>query len=106
VDKNGKHPDDPGFDPENIVQYGCTVSTYWTYFYPFVLSNGGSVASEDGKTPMVDKPEFYEAVQRVADLMNKYHVAPNPAQRKSMPGTVTALDRSGSYGCSWSMVNP
>ncbi len=91
VDKNGKHPDDPGFDPENIKQYGCTVSTYWTYFYPFVLSNGGSIASEDGKTPMVDKPEFYEAVQRVADLMNKYHVAPNPAQRKSMPGTVTAL---------------
>lgn len=108
VDKNGKHPDDPGFDSQNVKQYGCTVSTYWTYFYPFVLSNGGGIASEDGKTPTVDKPEFYEAIQKISDLMNKHHVAPNPAQRKSMPGTGTALQTGQvamAVGGQWSILD-
>lgn len=91
VDNNGKHADEEGFDPNNVKQYGVSISTYWTYFYPFILSNGGSIANEEGTEPMVDKPEFVEAIQMISDLMNKYHVAPNPAQRKSMPGADVAL---------------
>lgn len=108
VDNNGKHPDDPGFDPEDIKQYGVAAGTHWIYYSPFIWSNGADYASEDGKTQTVDSPEFIEAVQKVADLMNVHHVAPNPAQKKSMPGVDIALQTGQiamAVGGQWSLLD-
>ncbi|KQL52863.1 hypothetical protein AN964_04580 [Heyndrickxia shackletonii] len=89
VDRNGKHPDDPGFDPKNIKTYG--VSNF-TYFYEnFLFSNDGGIISEDGKTILLNKPETIEALQRMQDLMYVYHVMPTPASLSTLPNTDTAL---------------
>lgn len=85
VDKNGKHPDDPGFDPSNIVTYGVNIPTYDYGWIPMANSNGGGLTSPDGKQLWLNKPETVKAIQDIADLMNKYHVMPNPAQQKALP---------------------
>ena len=63
TDKNGKHPNEDGFDPNNIAVYAI----YWTwprYTIPTTLWQfGGSVISEDGKTATLDSPESIAAIQ-------------------------------------------
>ncbi|MNO35128.1 putative ABC transporter substrate-binding protein YesO [compost metagenome] len=91
LDRNGKHPDDPGFDPKNIKQYGVKFSLSWLSYMPLVLSNGGDYLTADGKEFGLSKPEATEAIQKIADLINVYHVAPSPVQASSIPAPATAL---------------
>lgn len=89
LDKNGKHPNEAGFDPDNIVQYGIEVNHAADFFWtPFAISNGGGEVSQDGKELLLDKPETIEAVQKVADLALKEHVSPTPTQAQGLPGDV------------------
>lgn len=91
LDRNGKHPDDPGFDPKNIKQYGVKLSLGWSSYMPMVLSNGGDYLTADGKEFGLSKPEATEALQRIADLINVHHVSPSPVQASSIPAPATAL---------------
>lgn len=76
LDKNGKHPDESGFDPDNIVQYGCMVENLtWQLEWP-CLSNGGGFSAPDGSKTIIGDPASIEAIQKVADLYLKDHVAP------------------------------
>jgi multiple sugar transport system substrate-binding protein len=84
-DRSGKHPDDPGFDPNNIDTYGVTLPSWWAGWYPFVVSNGGEFASADGKHLLLNSPEAVEALQRFKDLIYKDHVMPNPTQTSTLP---------------------
>jgi len=81
-DKNGKHPNEAGFDPNNVDVY----ATYWTwprFTVPATLWQfGASVVSPDGKKATLDSPQATAAIQYIKDLMCKYHVM-NPYQ----PGT-------------------
>ncbi|QUL52185.1 sugar ABC transporter substrate-binding protein [Paenibacillus tritici] len=90
LDRNGKHPDDPGFDPKNIKQYGVKYSLSWLSYMPLVLSNGGDYLI-GGKEFGLSKPEATEAIQKIADLINVHHVAPSPVQASSIPAPATAL---------------
>ncbi|WP_251037430.1 extracellular solute-binding protein [Paenibacillus albidus] len=91
LDRSGKHPDDPGFDPKNIKQYGVKFSLSWSSYMPLVMSNGGDYLTEDGKEFGLAKPEATEALQRIADLINVHHVSPSPVQASSIPAPATAL---------------
>ncbi len=76
LDKNGKHPDEAGFDPDSIVQYGCMVENLtWQLEWP-CLSNGGGFCSADGSKVTIGDPASIEAIQKVADLYLVDHVAP------------------------------
>ena len=47
IDQNGKHPDESGFDPKQIKQFGISSSiTYGAAWYGFLRSNGGDFADE------------------------------------------------------------
>lgn len=91
LDRNGNNALSPDFDPENIRQYGIQIGLGWNGWYPFVLSNGGSYLSEDGKTFTLNAPEATEALQKVADLINVYHVHPSPTQAATLPSNSVAL---------------
>ncbi len=56
-----------------VDQWGASIALWQLFIY----ENGGSIVSEDGNTCTLDKPEAYEGLQRMADLVNKYHVAPS-----------------------------
>lgn len=85
VDRNGKHPGEAGFNPNNIQTYGIAFGTSTGVVLPFVWSNGGEWFNEDGTQTTINSPESVEAMQKLADLMHKYHVAPTPTQRQSFP---------------------
>lgn len=108
LDANGNNALAQNFDPNSIVQYGVQVGTKWTYYMPMVFSNGGDYVSEDGMMFTLDQPEAVEAIQRMADLINVYHVAPSPAQVTSMPSAVVGL-QSGQvamiYDGQWNLLD-
>lgn len=79
LDANGKHPNEDGFDPENIVQYGTTVSWMKPTFLSTLWQFGGDLISEDGTTATINSPEGVAALQFWYDLIYTYHVAPAPA---------------------------
>jgi len=83
IDKNGKNASQAGFDPKNIVQYGVDFNRLW-WMWPIVMySNGGGLMTPDGKQLLINKPESIEAMQALADLYVKYHVAPSVGDKSS-----------------------
>lgn len=88
-DANGKTPNDAGFDPKNITNYGAFFNTVDWMWPALAISNGGGIVSQDGKQFLFNKPETIEAAQAIADLNLKDHVAPTPATYSA-----TALDVS------------
>jgi multiple sugar transport system substrate-binding protein len=77
VDVNGRHPDDAGFDPDNIERWAVDFWIWWVFIYPMVVSNGGTVLNPDDPTQLaLDSPEALEALQLMADLVHVHHVAP------------------------------
>ncbi|KIL38178.1 ABC transporter substrate-binding protein [Gordoniibacillus kamchatkensis] len=91
IDTKGRNASDAGFDPKNIKQYGVNFPTWWGSYSNFIFSNGGDFVSEDGKTFALNQPAAVEALQKIADLINVYHVAPSPVQAKNIPATNVAL---------------
>jgi ABC-type glycerol-3-phosphate transport system substrate-binding protein len=82
TDVNGKHPNEEGFDPDNVAVW----ATYWTwprYTVPTTLWQfGGAVVGDDLKTATLDSEQSIAAIQYIQDLMCEHHVM-NPYQ----PGT-------------------
>ena len=76
LDKNGKTPNDAGFDAGSIKQYGCMVENLTWQLETWCLSNGGGFFSKDGQNVTVGDPASTDAIQKVADLYLKDHVAP------------------------------
>lgn len=91
VDKNGKHPNEPGFDPTKIERFGVTFGNWYMVWFPFIWSNGGDLCDESGKIAKINKPEAVDALQNLCDLIYKYHVAPTPAQSSALPSYSIAL---------------
>lgn len=91
IDYNGKNALDPEFDPNNIRQFGVQFGTAYAGYLWAVLSNGGAYASEDGKQLLLNSPEAVEALQKMSDLINVYHVSPSPIQAKAMPSMTISL---------------
>lgn len=102
-DANGLTPNDAGFDPNNIVQYGCMIENLTWQLEVWALSNGGGFYSEDGSEVIIDDPATIEAIQKVADLHLVHHVAPLSAgltddgvQRSLIAGTC-AMTTNGAW---------
>lgn len=110
VDANGLHPDDSGFDPDNIQQWGVDWPLWWVPIASAVHSNGGAFI-QDGKVAL-DSPEAMEAMQRLSDLIYVHHVAPRTASMADLGMTNTqmidngrlAMAVDGSWALSW--MNP
>lgn len=84
-DKNGKTPNDAGFDAKNITTYGAQFNTLAWMWPVMAISNGGGVCSKDGSELLLGKPETIEAAQKIADLSLKDHVAPTPTTSATFP---------------------
>jgi len=79
VDANGNHPDDEGFDPNNIVQYAINMhSNHHAFFQWWALYRqlGGELISEDGTECAMDIDKAAQAWQFLQDLVYTHHIAP------------------------------
>jgi multiple sugar transport system substrate-binding protein len=112
VDGNGRHPDDAGFDSDNIERWGVDWWLFWVIQYAMVGANGGTILNEDGLLAL-DSPEALEAYQRTIDLTYLHHVAPRRAAVQQSLGMTNeqmlnngrvAMIVSGSWQLNW--TNP
>jgi ABC-type glycerol-3-phosphate transport system substrate-binding protein len=78
IDKNGKHPDQAGFDDKNVVQWGTFASWPKPNFLSTLWQYGGNWTDGKGKATL-DTPEAHKALQFWVDLIYKYRVSPKPA---------------------------
>lgn len=109
LDGNGRHPNDAGFDPENIVQWGVDWPMWWLPIYAGVNANGGDFVNEDQSSIVLDSPEALEAMQRLADLKHVHHVAPIGTAMEALGMSNTqlldtgrlAMAVDGSWALSW-----
>lgn len=112
-DANGRHPDDDGFDPDNIVQWGASYPLVpnATFLTAAVYSNGGEFITADGLSGL-DSEAAIDALQKLADLIHVHHVAPPSSALASLGMDNTqmlntnrlALAVDGSWALSW--INP
>lgn len=109
IDKNGKHPGEDGFDSQSIVQYGASVENLPWQLETWTLSNGGGFYSNDGTEVRIGEDASAEAIQKVADLYLKDHVAPlsvgqtdDGIQRTIIAGTV-AMATNGQWNVGTSL---
>ena len=84
VDKNGKHPSDPGFDPESIEQWGYlsqnngSAEDLWTK----TVQNGGTYLDETRTKSRINSTETSGALEFCIDLVHRYHVSPTPDEQQ------------------------
>lgn len=109
VDKKGKHPGEDGFDSQSIVQYGASVENLPWQLETWTLSNGGGFYSNDGSEVRIGEDASIDAIQKVADLYLKDHVAPlsvgqtdDGIQRTIIAGTV-AMATNGAWNVGTSL---
>jgi multiple sugar transport system substrate-binding protein len=112
LDANGRHPDDAGFDPDDIVQWGASYPLVPnpTFLTAAVFSNGGQFITENGSG--LDSEAAMQALQNLADLIYVHHVAPPSSAMASLGMDNTqmlntgrlALAVDGSWALSW--INP
>ncbi len=87
TDVNGLHPNEEGFDPDNVDVWGF-YPTWFRYTIPSTLwQYGGAVISEDGTEATLDSPESVAAIQYWHSLIHEHHVAPVP-----VAGTISSHD--------------
>ncbi|HLV35693.1 MAG TPA: sugar ABC transporter substrate-binding protein [Spirillospora sp.] len=111
VDSNGRHPDDSGFDPDDIQRWGVDWPLWWIPIASAVHSNGGQFITDEGLIGF-DSPEALEALQRLQDLIFVHHVAPRSASFADLGMSNTqmidsgrlAMGVDGSWALSW--MNP
>lgn len=112
LDGAGRHPNDSGFDPDDIQQYAIDWPMgWWMPLTAAVFSNEGQIFDEDGLC-VLDSEQAMEAMQRVADLIYVHNVAPRSASLQSLGMNNTqmidtgrlAMGIDGSWALSW--MNP
>ncbi len=71
-DAKGRNPGQPGFDPNNIVQFGLANFFREAVYYDF----GGHIYDPSTHKAQFDAPDSIAGLQFASDLVNKYHVEP------------------------------
>lgn len=85
-DAKGRSPEDAGFDPATVEQWGYSAGKYAYQWVYKIWQNGGDVLSPERDTASgyLDSPETLEALQWHADLVLKHRVAPKPSVLDAM----------------------
>jgi multiple sugar transport system substrate-binding protein len=87
-DNRGRTPADPGFDVNNVVQWGTALNDWWIYTLPHLYAAGTSMVNAEGTALEITKPAGIDAIQKFADLRLKNRVA---APEGSFPSRPVAL---------------
>lgn len=95
VDVNGKHPNDDGFDPDNVDRYGVHWPTWWIPVHSAMLCNGGDWINPADGSLIIDSPESIQAIQNLANLMLKDHVMPSGTAMEALGMSNTQMLENG-----------
>ncbi len=95
VDSAGKHPDDSGFNKDDIQTWGVLWPMWWVPLISAVYANGGEYFDKGGSVVKLDSPEAMDAIQKLADLIYVHHVSPDAGAMTSLGMTYTQMLESG-----------
>lgn len=109
LDSQGRRPNDAGFDPQDIVQWGVDHQTGGYFPETFLLQNGVQSYDEASNKFNFADPAAAEGLQNIADLMHKHHVAPLASNLKDLGMSNTqmlenrklAMAVDGTYALAW-----
>lgn len=108
VDVNGKHPNEAGFDPDNVDRYGVHWPTWWIPVHSAMLCNGGDWIDPETGGLVIDSPESTQAIQNIADLMLKHHVMPSGTAMEALGMSNSQMLDNGKLGMaidgSWALA--
>ena len=91
IDNKGSNALSPNFDPNNIVTYGVTFGKWVGTYYAGYNTTGGQFLTGNGRQYGLFSPEGIDAMQKMADLIYKYHVSPTPTASDVLPGMSEAF---------------
>lgn len=100
-DLDGKTPNDAGFDPGRVKQYGFLSNTGHGR-QTYIWSNGAEIIEADMTMP-IDTPEFIEAMNWLADLGLKHFVSPSAKYQTAQEITLPSGNAAMEHGGVWSM---
>jgi len=99
-DLSGKTPNDAGFDPGSVKQYGFADTGHGRQTY--MWSNGAEIINGDMTMP-IDSPQFIEAMNWLADLGLKHYVAPTAKYQTAQEVTLNSKNIAMQHDGVWSM---
>ncbi|MEZ4635454.1 MAG: extracellular solute-binding protein [Caldilineaceae bacterium] len=79
IDANGNNAASPDFDPENVAQWGFTVSNPKNLYQSVLWQFGGDIFNAEDADARLDEAPALEAAQFLYDLIYEYHVSPPPS---------------------------
>ncbi|MDR1901719.1 MAG: extracellular solute-binding protein [Treponema sp.] len=91
IDNKGNNALSPNFDPNNIVTYGVTFGRWFATYWAVYNTTGGPYLAKNNTQYGLFTPEGIDAMQKLADLIYKYHVAPTPTAAGVLPGMSEAF---------------
>lgn len=77
LDAAGKHPDEEGFDPDNIVQWGTCAGYYPAHVPTMMWQFGGDWTDGEGNAT-INQEAAVKGIEFWYDLIYEEHVAPLP----------------------------
>lgn len=77
VDKNGKHPDENGFDARRVQQWGTSYGGGLTMFST-IWSFDGDLYDAKAEKAMLDSANTVKAVQWWVDAIHEHRISPQP----------------------------
>jgi multiple sugar transport system substrate-binding protein len=83
-DSAGRGPNDPGFNYDQVVQYGTVTPTQnWIYWLPLLYSSGTSLSDDNGTGLAMAGAAGTDIIQKIANLSLVDKVAPTFAMTQS-----------------------
>lgn len=93
IDTQGRNALDPEFDPKNIKRYGIKIELQDAYLLSNLYAlSGEEFLDQTGKKVNLQGTKALEGIQKIADLINVYHVMPDPLTSKTLPTGAKALE--------------
>ena len=110
VDKSGLHPNQPGFNPNAIQQYGfLSYNSGQELYWNFIAENGGQFMNKPFGQFDFNQPQATQAMQFLVDLITKYHVSPPASETNNVSNVHTQLFGQGKVAMilagSWNTSN-
>ncbi|TDC26681.1 extracellular solute-binding protein [Streptomyces sp. 8K308] len=96
LDHEGRRPTEPGFDPDQVRQFGTLAPTWSSVpLYALLRGNGADLFDEAGTRCVVDSAAAVEVFTAVSDLIYEHRVAPSPTELASFNSGLSLMLRSG-----------
>ena len=100
-DKNGRHPDDPDFDINEVEVWALGPWQAFVIQEYLPYTAGGQYIDETGTKATINNQAFYDSLQWLRDIYHTYHIATEKQPEKGLITGQVAIQETGN----WSLID-